>query len=676
MRKPAVRRGLVVAVVSTLPWGCDGSATAPGSPADDGGPQAGGAGPSEHRPQGGATSSGASGAAGASGCAEVDPGLAERDAAELFGADSVPTFDVFLPEQAWEDLKVHARDEQYVEATACFEGQGLGTIGLRFKGSYGSLYSCFDESGQNTCRKLSMKLKFSEYASDQRFFGMKRLNLQGNRYDQTHLRERLAFDLYRAMGIRAPRAAWANVRVNGQLQGLFCMVEQIDGRFTDDRWPDNGDQNLYKETWPISTDESWLLGQLKTNEDEGDVSALAAFGEAMNAADEADLRATLGKYVDLDYWARYMAVDDAIINNDGVTAYYTSEDDLWSGNHNFYLYQEAPDHFTILPWDLESTLNRGAGFGSVPRWTEVPEDCSERYGAWGGDNLVIAPGCDRVFRALAEDLTTYRTAGQELLDGPFGEQTLIDAIDTYAARIRGSVQVDPNGPTVTTFDQEVDYLKKQIPGLRSRFERVLSGEPWIAIELSTTALNDFEIYDDFSLTEGTWLGANEASSVAVTINDETPIGGQQDLKMSFEYFDQPGAAWEQWSAYRIPLAGGITDVRELTGIRMWVRADSPRGLRFNIDSNESSGASEGIRFGWDLSVTETATQVEVLFADAALADWVIDQGRDPGDPIEDILATLNAVVVQPECVGVGITGLLGDGVSDAGFVVIDDLEFF
>jgi hypothetical protein len=44
---------------------------------------------------------------------------------------------VRLPQAEWEALKVNARDEQYVAVQASFEGQDIGTVALRFKGSYG-----------------------------------------------------------------------------------------------------------------------------------------------------------------------------------------------------------------------------------------------------------------------------------------------------------------------------------------------------------------------------------------------------------------------------------------------------------------------------------------------------------------------------------------------------------
>lgn len=607
-------------------------------------------------------------------CAVVDPALATADASDLFAGTTVPTFDIWMPPERWADLQVHARDEQYVEATACFEGRGLGRVAVRFKGAYGSLYTCFDDAGVNQCKKLPLKLKFDEFEPGKRFHGLKRLNFHSNRYDETYLRERLAYDLFRSMGIVGPRAAWALVRVNGEVYGLFGMVEQVDGRMTADRWPERGDENLFKEAWPNYTDPAAAASRLETNEEEGDVSAFMAFSRAMNEAADAELRETLGNYVDLDYWARYLAVDDAIASYDGITTFYTAEDDSWSGNHNFYLYQETPNRFALIPWDVESTFYR-SGFGYVPHWTRTPEDCSIKYPVWGGGSLALAPGCDRVFRALAMDLDGYRRAGRELLDGPFSEAAMKSAIDTHAAVIRDSVAKDPNGPGSARWESALAFLEGEIPGLRQRFEQLLSGESADPAEIETTGVTDFEAVNDDSLLMGTWLGCNANSTVQVSINTESPMMGERDLLMSFEYADE-AEPWQQWSSFRVPVAGGVFDARALSGIRLWVRADQPRILRFDLDSPASSAAEQGIRFGWDVPVTSEATRVELRFETAAVPGWVVDEGRDPGDDLEDILQTLSGLVFFPLCAGRDASGQLGPGVTDAGFLQVDDIEFY
>ena len=424
------------------------------------------------RGSGGANTLG-SGSAGLADCDPADPKIERADAQELFEYDHVPAFDLYLPDDEWEMLQVNARDEQYVPAQACFERRLVGTVGLRFKGYYGSLYNCFDEQGEMICPRLSMKLKFSEYDPEQRFYGLKRLNFHAYRYDDSRIKERLAYDLYRAMGIVAPRAAWAVLRVNGELQGLYGMVEQVDGRFTADRWPDDPDGNLYKEIWPGLGDQAWIASGLKTNEQIGDVSAFVAFSDSIKAANEAHLRETLGSYMDLEYLARYAAVDDILPNYDG-PIYYFWADGNQVGNHNFYIYEQAHEHFTLIPWDVESTFWINPDH-APPHWTVTPEDCSLVYPYWEG--LAQAPGCDRLIRAMSADLNAWRAAGQELLGEHFTVEAMTDAIDQHANFIRAEVLADPTPLTYGTFDGSVSYIKSVIPELRARFEQLLADAP-------------------------------------------------------------------------------------------------------------------------------------------------------------------------------------------------------
>jgi hypothetical protein len=102
------------------------------------------------------------------------PALAERDSAQLFGWPTIPTFSASLPAERWAYLKAHALEEEYEPAEVSFEGQSLGTIGIRFKGNIGTLVSCVDAQGNWSCAKLSMKLGFDEYQPTTRFFGLKR----------------------------------------------------------------------------------------------------------------------------------------------------------------------------------------------------------------------------------------------------------------------------------------------------------------------------------------------------------------------------------------------------------------------------------------------------------------------------------------------------------------------
>jgi hypothetical protein len=606
-----------------------------------------------------------------SSCTKADPSLAEADAAALFEGSSIPAFDFYLPGERWQELKEHALDEQYVEAEACFNGISLGIVGLRFKGAYGSLRNCFDETGVNSCRKLGMKVKFDEYAKDQRLYGLKRLNFQGYRYDGSYLKEKLSFELYRDMGIVAPRAAWALLRVNDEEQGLFGMVEQIDGRFTSDRFPDYGDGNLYKEVWPGETDETWVREHLETNEDVGDVSSFLAFSQALDAAPESELSETLGEYTDLDYFARYMAVDDAIANFDGITTYYSFENVEEAGNHNFYFYEESPGRFVIIPWDLESTLSLASQFGNVPSWQETSVDCSKTYSVWSGASQVVAPGCDRVFRALGAHLEPYREAARELLDGPFAVDAMMERIERNAAAIRPEARRDPHGPGADQFEQEVGFLRTQLPLLRRRLEHLVSGATATPLVVPVDRVADFEDADEYGLYSGTSLLSNPATTVQVGLETSEPISGSQSLRIGFE-FNNEHEPWQQWMFYTVPLSTAPWDATARTGLRFKARSNVARLFRVELESPAQSHASEGIKVGWDVSVGPDVSEQTVTFAAARVPSWA----TDPGDDLSAILRTLAGVSFLPQCANRGGSGQLPSGTSDSGYVDLDDLELF
>jgi spore coat protein H len=605
-------------------------------------------------------------------CPPSDVSLGDLNAAQLFGAQTIPVFDLVLPAADWEALKVHARDEQYVPAQACFQGKAIGLVGLRFKGSYGSLFNCFNAAGQNTCRKLGMKIELDKYVDEQSFHGLKRLNFQSYHYDDSYLKERLAYDVYRDMDIIAPRASWAVLRVNGDTQGLFGMVEEIDGRFTKDRWPSNGDANLFKERWPGNGDDAALIAGLKTNKKTADVGAFKAFSTALNAAAEADLRTVLGSYTDLDYFARYMAVDDAIANFDGITTYYTTSGNPdEAGNHNFYFYQEAPSKFTIIPWDLESTMSLTSNFGDVPSWQTTPADCTTTYLAWGGPLHVIAPHCDRVFRALSADLTSYRAAARRLLDGPFAQDALLAKVDALAAFIRPQATADPHGPGAATFESAVVTLRKEIPTLRARLEQLLSGKPIVPLLIDVASLNDFESADAYGVSAGTTCLSNAHTTAGPTVNESDPIDGKKTLRIVFDFGDET-TAYQQWMFYRVPLARAPQDLSRLTGLRLKVRSSEKRILRLDVDSPKNSKASQGIAVGWNVSLDAATQTATVLFADARVPSWA----TDPGDSLTAILQSATALIFRPLCNDVNASGHLPDGVTDAGWADIDDVEFF
>jgi spore coat protein H len=630
---------------------------------------------------GSSTNSSSGGSPGAAGAASLpdSSGFAARDAAELFTWDHVPTFEATLPNERWSYLRAHAIDEAYEPAEVRFEGKSLGTVGLRFKGSVGTLRTCVDASGQLKCAKLSMKLGFDEYRAETRFFGLKRLNLHAMMHDDSKLHERLGYDLFRAMGIYAPRSSWAILKVNGESLGLFSMVEQIDGRFAADRFPDAGDGNLYKEAWPIHAEAAYYQAHLETEPIDERASAHSAATELATslatATEPAEQLAVLSPSLDFDYLARYMAVDDAIVNVDGVTATYTGTDPRFYQNHNFYLYlEEQRPKFWLIPWDLDATFVPRGDFERVPRWNSASPDCSQLYWVWGGVN-VVSPACDPVFRALASSPDQYRMAVKDLLAGAFDEVNLRAEIERHVAFIQQAVADDLTGPGSSSWRASIAALEQRIPVLRKRLEKAMDGLSVPPFSLSFDELNDFESAEAASIESGVSPLANSSTSIGVSLNEAAPIRGQRDLRFDFTYRNEgapPQNPWGQWTYFPVHLDESPRDVSELSGLRLWLRADSPRALRVDLDSGEYEAADEGIKFGWEVNVGPEASQVELRFSDAKLPAWA----HATADVLSRVLARVENVAFQAACAGRDAEGFLPLGASDTGYLEVDELEFF
>jgi spore coat protein H len=383
----------------------------------------------------------------------------------VFDETVVHTYELTLDPAVWAALQANARDEQYAEADLSAAGQVLARVGLRFKGSLGTLASCIADDGTLTCGKLSMKLKFDEYVLDQRFFGLKRLVFNSMAFDDSLLHERLAYRVYREMGVIAPRSVHARLIINGEDWGVFSLVEDVDGRFTKNHFVD-GDGNLYKEAWPSNVDQDILAAALETNEEVADHTALLNFQAELTAAAPEDLPFVVADYLDLDNTFAYLAVDNAIHNWDGVGAFYCIEG--YCENHNYYLYQDqVQPRFALIPWDLDNTFESSSPLDEIPGLLNLPADCSTRYPAF--DKTLMAPACDPLLGGLARiDRSRYLTQVNRLLEGPFAPGKIESWIEAWYAQLAPQVATDTRGPAPGDFDAAVDRLYNAVESLRER----------------------------------------------------------------------------------------------------------------------------------------------------------------------------------------------------------------
>lgn len=395
---------------------------------------------------------------------------ADVDEAFLFDESVLRTYELEVAPDDWAWLNANALLEEYVPATLHFEGEVFGQAAIRYKGATGSLKLCFDGMGNQVCDKLSIKLAFDRYDPEGRFFGLKKLNLHGMETDPTRMHEAIGYRLFRDLGVAAPRTAYARVLVNGELLGLYAVIEQIDGRFTRERFPDGGEGNLYKEVWPVHLDEAPYLAALETNEDEAPSAAkMVRFAEALVAAGDAGFADVVESWIGAQYLARYMAVARLIDSWDDIVAWYCINGQPCI-NHNYFWYEStAEDRVWLIAWDVDHSLEEPSPIRTkygMPDWDDVAADCTPIDIFLGIQGR--APACDPFIRRMATQLWgQYAAESQALLDGAFSVSAMNARIDELAALIEDAVAEDPRGPGLAAWQSAVEALRAVVVAKRA-----------------------------------------------------------------------------------------------------------------------------------------------------------------------------------------------------------------
>ena len=84
--------------------------------------------------------------------------------------------------------------------------------------------------------KQAMRVKFDAFPGMGHFAGKKVIKIDGMPADQSMMRERLAFFVFRTQ-VPTPREAAARLTVNGELRGHFTVIEVWDSESIEEQFP-------------------------------------------------------------------------------------------------------------------------------------------------------------------------------------------------------------------------------------------------------------------------------------------------------------------------------------------------------------------------------------------------------------------------------------------------------
>ncbi|HKU37319.1 MAG TPA: CotH kinase family protein [Polyangiales bacterium] len=380
------------------------------------------------------------------------------EAAHVFDPALLHTFDVGIAAADLQTVDANPAAEQYVPARVRFEGQTYDA-GYRYKGSLGAFFPpCTDFLTQVKQGKCSIKLSFNWMNPDGRFFGLKKLLFHAMNNDPSLLRERLGYALFREMGVPAPRASHAVLRVNGKAE-LYALVEEVDGRFTRSRFVEGGKGNLYKEIWPVHDDTAAYVAALETNDAQPNVERIQRFRRAVEQGPEA-----MAAWLDVDVTTSYMAVDRVILNDDGAFHFYCFERAIGNnpkapGNHNYYWYEAAQtDRVWIIPWDLDMAMNDSGQPPHIEVDWRAPADAAQ-CDVCAGSALGAGsppPGCDRVIQGFRAYRAMYDAKVDRFVAGPFSKAAVDQRLRRWQQQLASAGYTVP----AEAFDQLTQVLDR------------------------------------------------------------------------------------------------------------------------------------------------------------------------------------------------------------------------
>lgn len=295
--------------------------------------------------------------------------------APLYDGKTLRTFFLEFENADWEKelSDFHATDVE-VPAKLTVDGKTYKDVGIHFRGmsSYGMV-------GEGQKRSLNLSLDFAH--KDQQIGGYRTLNLINSHEDASFLRAVLFSDIARDY-IPAPRANFTRVVINGENWGIYVSIEQFNKDFTKDqfgttkgeRWKVRGSPGGQGRLSYLGDDPAAYkrIYTIKTKDDPKVWASFIKMCKVLTETSPEKLEEALSPLLDIDGALKFIALDNALINNDG----------YWIRTSDYSIYQDEKGRFHILPADINETFVRpgGPGFGG-----------GGRGGRGGGPGMMLAP---------------------------------------------------------------------------------------------------------------------------------------------------------------------------------------------------------------------------------------------------------------------------------------------
>ena len=271
------------------------------------------------------------------------------NAIDIFPADRVVDIQITVAEEDWDRLRYQSRNfftalhenrrlepserpYTYVEASVTIDGVVFPRVGIRKKGFLGSLSET----------RPSLKIKLNYIDKDAELDRQTHLTLNNNQQDTAQVSQFMGYALFNAIGLPAPRCAYAKVTVNGMNLGIYSHVESIRKPFLK-RVFGNDDGPLYEGT-VVDFYEGWENSfEHKRGDDAQGRTKIQRLIDVLAIKETTE--EAIGELVDLDAFYRFWATESLLGFWDGYAG----------NNNNFFVYLHPDtDKFHFVPWGADS----------------------------------------------------------------------------------------------------------------------------------------------------------------------------------------------------------------------------------------------------------------------------------------------------------------------------------
>jgi hypothetical protein len=242
-----------------------------------------------------------------------------------------------------------------VPATLTVDGKTYRNVGVRFRGA-----TSYFTVGEGRKKPLNLTMDFID--KQQRLGGYRTLNLLNAHSDPTYLRSVLYLQIMRD-SIGAPKANYVRVVINGESWGVYVNVQQFNADSVKEWTGSVGGARWKVPGSPMGRGGLSYLGEdpepykriyeIKTRDDANSWAALIRLCKVLNQTPPAELEKAIEPLLDVDGTLKYLALEKALINNDG----------YWTRASDYNIYQDGKGRFHLAPHDTNETFRTPEGPG-------------------------------------------------------------------------------------------------------------------------------------------------------------------------------------------------------------------------------------------------------------------------------------------------------------------------